>query len=92
MHSTCKRAPTELRKVIICNTPRVSRGRFGVGKYEGENHDPGGSTEPGGGKTKIKGRSVSGSLDQMGLPQEEDHMGGFMEIGTFPHLLPVRSM
>lgn len=53
--------------------------------------DPGGGMEPGGGRTKVKGSGASfpRSLDQMGPPQEEDHLGGPMETGAVPHLLPA---
>jgi len=40
---------------------------------------------------QISKASVPGSLDQMGPPQEEDHMGRSMEIGSVPDPLPAVS-
>ncbi|KAK0144580.1 hypothetical protein N1851_017033 [Merluccius polli] len=60
---------------------------MGEGRHQEEkSHDPGGSTEPGGGKMKVKGcgASVPQSLHQMGRPQEEDHVGRSLKTGTFP--------
>ncbi|RXN04866.1 hypothetical protein ROHU_009463 [Labeo rohita] len=39
---------------------------------------------------KGSGASVPGSMDQVGLTQEEDHLGRSVEIGAFPHLILVK--
>lgn len=68
---------------------------MGEGRNQGsESHDPGGSTKPGGGRSKGKssGARVPGSMDQMGPTQEEDHMGRSMEIAAFRISFLLRSV
>lgn len=64
---------------------------MGEDRNQGEkSHDSGGSTEPGRGRTKDKGRinSFPGSLDQMGPTQKNDHLGRIMDTGVVWHLFP----
>lgn len=53
--------------------------------------DTRGGAEPGRRRWKLKGSGAGfpRSLDQSGSSQEKDHLGGPMETGAVPHLLPT---